>query len=335
VSNQADWELFLRSFGYILLALISYASIWPFVFGANAVARLPQLVDIWHQIPTDVVENILAFVPMGVAFRLTEEKHIRRRDFALAAAIAVVLQLIQLWMPNRQPALTDAVWNCVGLAIGAWATSGLRWIGDGPRALSPVGLALMLLFALHLALQLFIWSGEAGAFEKGRLSWEWTSTQGLALLLPWGAALLATLPLLRPRLKTMARLAVAALFLVFAWQGLTPMTGVTMPIQWVPLKGLIHGFSWGLAATLAWKLFVFGALTRLLMLSGLRNGLAMGAVVLLVVLIEVGQHFLGSGSPDVTDPLMALLCAWGVVQEASVHAQRIGGGLRAGLRHFR
>jgi glycopeptide antibiotics resistance protein len=325
----------LRGFGYVLLALIVFGSLWPFQFGGHGVARILQSLDLWPMLLADVIENILAFVPMGVAFRLTENQRARRLDLAIAVLVAFGLQVAQLWLPARNPALSDALWNSFGLAIGAWAVTSLRWIGDGPRAFSPVGLALMLLFVLYLGLQLFIWLGNAGAFEKGRLSWEWTSTKGLALLLPWGAGLLACLPLLRPRLKRMARLAALVLIMIFAWQGLTPVTGITMPIQWVPMKGLLVGFSWGLAATLTWKLFVFGALTRLLLLSGLRNGLAMTAVTLLVTLIELGQHVLGSGSPDVTDPLLALLCAWGVVQEASVHAQRIGGGLRSGLRHFR
>jgi VanZ family protein len=327
--------LILRGFGYVLLGLIVYASIYPFEFGRGAVARLPLLFDLHNQIASDIVENILAFVPMGVAFRLTASRRQQRVDFVIAAGVAVLLQILQLWIPGRQPALTDAVWNGVGLGLGAWATTALRWVGDGPRALSPVGLALILLFGLHLAVVGFIHSGSAGSAEQQRLLFDWANSRGLLPALPWAAGALTFAPLLKPRLKTLARLAAAGLIFILLWQGLTPVTWVKVPFQWVPLRSFMMGLSWNLVATITWKLFLFGALTRVLMLSGVRSGQALAGVCVLVLGVEIAQSLLGSGSPDITDPLLALLCAWGVVQEASVHAQRVGGGRRDGLRHFR
>lgn len=325
----------MRSFGYVLLALIVYGSIYPFSFGGNAMLRLPELLDFRHLIGSDVIENILAFVPMGVAFRLSADPARRRLDFILAAAIALLLQLIQLWIPSRQPALSDAIWNIAGLALGAWLTTTLRWVGSGSRALSPVGLALLALFGVHVYLALSVWHGVGGSYEQMRLTLDWRQSHGLEPALPWLAGILAAAPLLRPRLKTGARIAAVALLVVLLWQGLTPLTMIPRPFQWIPIRGLITGFSWGLAITLSWKLFAFGALTRLLMLSGVRARSASLVVVCLVLAIEIAQSRIGSGSPDITDPLLALLCAWGIVQEASVHAHRVGGAMRDGLRYFR
>ncbi len=325
----------MRGFGYVLLALITYGSIYPFQFAAGAGARLGGLVDIWHQIPSDVVENILAFLPIGVAFQLTPERRVRQRDFVIAGLVAIALQLVQLWLPTRNPALTDAFWNIMGLGAGAWATGLLRWVGDRPAALSPVGLALLSLFVLHLLLAAFVLSGHAGSFEAWRLKAEWRVSHWVVPTLPWVAGALSVAPLLRPRMKQAARMAVVALLVAIIWQGLTPITFVHIPFQWVPIKGLISGFTWNLAVTLVWKIFAYAALTRLLMLAAVPPRATLVFVVVLVLLIEVAQSRLGSGTPDITEPLLALLCAWGILQEASVHAMRVGGGRREGLRRYR
>ncbi len=325
----------MRGFGYVLLALIAYGSIYPFQFATGAGARLGGLVDIWHQIPSDVIENILAFLPIGVAFRLTSERRVRRLDFVIAGLVAILLQLVQLWLPTRNPALTDAFWNTVGLGAGAWATGLLRWVGDRPAAFSPVGLALLSLFVLHILIALFVWSGHGGGFEAYRLKTEWRASNWLTPVLPWLAGALAMAPLLRPRMKQAARLAVTALLVTIIWQGLTPITFVHIPFQWVPIKGLISSFTWNLALTIVWKIFAYAALTRLLMLAAAPPRPTLVFVVALVLLIEIAQSRLGSGTPDITEPLLALLCAWGILQEASVHAMRVGGGRREGLRRYR
>lgn len=324
----------MRGFGYVLLGLIVYGSLYPFKGGADALARLPQLFDFRHMIGSDVVENILAFIPIGVALALTPDRRTRRLDYFVVVAVAILLQVAQLWMP-RQPALSDAVFNTIGLGAGVWMAGLVRWLGTGSQSASPVGLALVGLFALHVVLVLAVWSGLAGRFDALRLVGEWQLSAPLSPWLTLLAGLVAMLPLLRPRRRQWARVASGVLVCALLWEGLTPVIPGHAAMLWVPFKSLITGFSWGLAISLTWKLFAYGALTRLLMLSRIRAQLAVPVVVVLAFVLEVAQTRLGGGAPDITEPLLALLCAWGITQEARVHALRVDGGRRNGLRFFR
>jgi VanZ family protein len=324
----------VRGFGYVLLGLIVYGSLYPFNWGHGAVVRLPQLVDFRHLILSDVIENIVAFIPIGVALALTADRRARRRDYLIAIVVAVLLQVAQLWLP-RQPALSDAMANSLGLGLGVWAAGLVRWLGTRSTTASPVGLALVGLFGLHVALGVVVWLGLGGSFDRFRLLDEWRLSLHVQPFLPWLAGLVAILPLLHPRRRQWARGAAILLVAALVWDGVTPITFQQLPFVWIPFKSLITGFSWGLAISLTWKLFAYGALTRLLMLSRIRAQLAVPLVVVLVFALEIAQTRLGSGSPDITEPLLALLCAWGITQEARVHALRVDGGRRTGLRYFR
>jgi glycopeptide antibiotics resistance protein len=325
----------VRAFGYVLLGLIVYGSFYPFIGGADAVRRLPLLFDIGHLILSDIIENMLAFVPMGVAFALTPDRQIRRRDFITAIVVAFLLQIGQLWMPHRQPAISDAVFNILGLLLGAGVAIAVRLLGTDSRSMSPVGLALVSLFFFHVGLTVLAWMGLAGQFEKYRLLVEWQQSRPMLPWLTWLAGGVAMVPLLRPKLRQWARVAAGLIICTLLWTGLTPVHPVPQSFNWIPFKSLIFGFSWGLAASLAWKLFAYATLTRLLMLSRVRAQAAVPMVVLLVLLLELAQTRLGSGTPDISEPILALLCAWSIVQEVRIHAQRVEGGRRTGLRHFR
>lgn len=111
----------------LLAVLISYGSLYPFEF-------------IWHPIgmddflgflftpdqqttKADIIGNIVLFIPYGFAAALGFQG---RRDWlapallmtVLGFALAVALQILQFWIPERVPAMGDAWWNLLGIVAG-------------------------------------------------------------------------------------------------------------------------------------------------------------------------------------------------------------------------
>jgi VanZ family protein len=109
---------------WLTLALMVYGSLFPFHYQAHS----PSWADGWallrldaRQSRSDLLANILLFVPYGLL--LTGPMQPRRRLLALlgGAALALGLQYLQFWFPDRVPSGTDAVLNWVGIAIGLGA----------------------------------------------------------------------------------------------------------------------------------------------------------------------------------------------------------------------
>ena len=108
-----------------LALLIAYGSLYPFEFSAaapGAFLRLFSEVTLSGSIG-DVLGNIGLFAPWGLVGILTI---VPRRGmavalvqtFAIGFVIAFGLQIAQVWVPTRTPALNDVFWNMVGCAVG-------------------------------------------------------------------------------------------------------------------------------------------------------------------------------------------------------------------------
>ena len=107
-----------------MLALVAYGSLFPFHYQAH----LPTWADGWALLRpetrhsrSDLLGNVLLFVPYGLL--LAAPMLLRRRLLALlgGAALALGLQYLQFWFPDRDPSGTDTVLNVVGIAIGLGA----------------------------------------------------------------------------------------------------------------------------------------------------------------------------------------------------------------------
>lgn len=103
----------------ILLVLIAYGSLYPFVWNFETPNAFVMFGGVGI---VDLVENILLFVPLGCV--LAWYLHRRGRMvagfvywFVLALVFASVLQWLQVYLP-RTPALTDIVFNMVGHLLG-------------------------------------------------------------------------------------------------------------------------------------------------------------------------------------------------------------------------
>ncbi len=287
--------------------------------------RLPAMFSFGNQITTDIIENILALVPVGAAFAVSRRAAERWTDYGLAVFIVTALQVAQLWMPVRTPAITDALYNVLGFCIGACAVVSVRGFVKltGDR-LSTMGIALGGLFLLHITFVALISGGYFGVWEQTRLKWEWLANpyfEPYAVFIA-GALACAALFFARPprRLLIIAALLLAGAMIALA---LTPLRPGWLPFQWQLFRSLAYGFSYSLAASLCWKLFSYGALAHLLL------RLRWSPRVLLIVLpgvvfaCELLQTRSGSGSPDITEVFWAALCTAGVIAEWYSHRDSV------------
>lgn len=112
---------------WLLAGLAAYGSLFPFRFAA------PELTGrhwagfwsdgrVWTS-TGDVAGNVLLFAPLGVAlaWALTQRKAGKGAWVThglLGVLFALVLQAAQMFLPARDPALSDVLWNTLGLAAG-------------------------------------------------------------------------------------------------------------------------------------------------------------------------------------------------------------------------
>ena len=107
--------------------LIVYGSLFPFDFQATVVGG-EALAALWPPEPLrmsrgDILANTLPFVPLGIVVAIiVGEARVGARTMVLALvgtwSLMVALQLAQILLPDRVAALSDAVWNGVGIGIG-------------------------------------------------------------------------------------------------------------------------------------------------------------------------------------------------------------------------
>ena len=86
----------------------------------------------WATSGTDVVVNVIGFVPLGFLLR-------RRPLLAIACglALSLTMELGQLILPSREPSFADLITNTAGAALGALLPRGLAKSGYGPAVAGP------------------------------------------------------------------------------------------------------------------------------------------------------------------------------------------------------
>ena len=115
---------------YVLLGLtgllIIYGSLYPFAFAPAAPDAIVRMFSNWELTNSrgDILGNIVLFVPWGVAGVFSMAPRLGAGvSVALTAglgfAIALGVQVGQVWVPSRFASMGDVFWNLVGLATGA------------------------------------------------------------------------------------------------------------------------------------------------------------------------------------------------------------------------
>lgn len=152
----------MRLIWYIVILFIAYGSLYPFNFDFSR--PLPDDLGAWllnwqqRTIRSDVIANILLFIPYGFFGALTVQQKQRRNTLvsilvmlAVGILFAFCLQFIQFFLPSRVSHAADALLNAIGILIGislaAYSNSQRiqRMIPEGLRlGISPAFLVLFL-----------------------------------------------------------------------------------------------------------------------------------------------------------------------------------------------
>ena len=119
----------MRLIWYIVIVFIAYGSLYPFNFDLSR--PLPEDLGAWllnwqqRTIRSDVIANILLFIPYGFFGALTVQQKQRKAILwsillMLGGGIlfAVCLQFIQFYLPSRVSHAADALLNAIGILIG-------------------------------------------------------------------------------------------------------------------------------------------------------------------------------------------------------------------------
>ena len=117
---------------WLALALMVYGSLFPFHYQAHT----PSWGDGWallhldaHPSRSDLLANVLLFVPYGLLLSGPIQPKRRRLALLGGGVLALGLQYLQFWFPDRVPSATDALFNGIGMAIGLGAgLIGAPWL---------------------------------------------------------------------------------------------------------------------------------------------------------------------------------------------------------------
>ena len=107
---------------WLVVFFIIYGSLYPFNFYITAPLPdlLAKLIATWSQKTHlgDILGNIVLFIPYGYFGLLYfTSKHVASLIFT-GFILAIGVQVVQLYLPSREPALNDAIWNLLGIGFG-------------------------------------------------------------------------------------------------------------------------------------------------------------------------------------------------------------------------
>ncbi len=152
--------------GY-LVAITLIITLAPFRFASHPVHGLS---DLWEW--SDVIMNIVMFIPLGFVYQLTRPAGLALRVptvLLLGAALSACIEGAQLFAATRYTSLVDVGTNAVGAAVGAWGyTVAMRRI-EGASTVRSMALELPLMGLVYLLVPLVWLAGLASA--DGTRAW--------------------------------------------------------------------------------------------------------------------------------------------------------------------
>lgn len=199
---------------------------------------------------------------------------------------------------SLKPLLLHPEISVVGIAVNAasWLLAAFMLQRLGVQRL--FGLKLALIIIATLSLEVLIVDNVV------------TVSNVIGAVIAWILALIILAPR-RPAPVVLAMLVIAAL----VFQGLGPfaLRPETATFGWVPFSGFLNGSMHHNTLVIVEKTFLYGGLIYLLRSAGLDwfRGMLITAVIL--ASIEIAQLFFAHHTPEVTDPLLAVLLGAGMM----------------------
>lgn len=180
-----------------ILFLIIYGSLYPFNFSAaepDALARLFSDRKLFTS-TGDMLGNVLLFAPLGLISVMNWAPAWGITRAAMSAvvmgfSIALGLQILQIFLPARDAALADVIWNMAGMLCGALAGGYITTNRPGLTSLSPdqmtplfllVGIVAIEWFPLVPSLDLELIKHNLKLFGSTPVSWGTPLWQGIAV----------------------------------------------------------------------------------------------------------------------------------------------------------
>jgi VanZ family protein len=132
MQRTSAWPLALSFVG-----LIVYASLYPFSdWRDQGIAPWAFLAAPWPKYWTafDLASNVVGYVPAGFLLALTAWRTGRARRVVLrttlvCAGLALVLEMLQSYLPERVPSNVDLALNIMGAWLGAVTATGMEKLG--------------------------------------------------------------------------------------------------------------------------------------------------------------------------------------------------------------
>jgi glycopeptide antibiotics resistance protein len=137
--------------GY-LGVVVGVITLAPFRFQSTPAHGL-SFVWTW----SDLVLNVLMFVPFGFVYQLTRPRGAapdRWRVLLLGLALSGIIETVQLFAPMRHTSVLDLATNTAGALLGAWAFAGLSQRVRGETAVQTLALELPLMGLVYLLIPL-------------------------------------------------------------------------------------------------------------------------------------------------------------------------------------
>jgi VanZ family protein len=355
----------------LIVAVIAYGSLYPWHFEFTSAAGNPVRI-LLHGWPTqwdryvlrDIILNVAIYMPLGLAAVLAFRRR-HARGFAATAAIAcgfllsVGMELMQVYVPGRDPSLLDVLTNTLGTAAGAalaiYFEPAIRSLVERRAGQFRAAATLLLLvWAVSQLYPLFPEIGRSHLRQELALLFH---IRGLSVVETWanaaewfavGLALDALFARMRTFGLALAMVCVPAQLFI-AGRSLTPaeiagallalalwhfvrresrarccawMLGsaillrqfqpfyflaVPQPFSWIPFAATLESTREAATAVIARKAFDYGALIWALRCTGIPFVVAGLAVAALLGVTEAIQTYLPGRSPEITDPLLAVL----------------------------
>lgn len=274
----------LKLLFFATICFIVYGSLYPWHFYARQLPGNPvwMLLHSWSLHDSDIVVNVLLYAPLGMFGFLSMKGRIGA-PIAIGFALSCSMELLQLFDAGRDAGALDVVSNTAGAALGVGCGALFERYRLGGSWL------LLICFAVYQVLPHAVnglWVNSIEWLAVARLIW--------------------------PRRFRWASQVLAALFAgLIVIRGLAPyhFTSAAAHFSWVPFGVMFQSNRMAALSIVLGKTFVYGTFVWLLRDSGWRMRYAAAAAAATLAAIEVTQMYLPGRTPEITDPLLALILA--------------------------